>query len=122
MLNLVLIPLLGLTGGALALISGRIIRLVQYWRLIGNDQLVGQRWGALLRVVLAAAAMGGVVFSLNQLPALTTVDSKLGLLALMGAGAITYVVALVASGGIERREIEFVRNMALERMGKGSAK
>jgi O-antigen/teichoic acid export membrane protein len=121
-LNLILVPTIGILGAALALVVGRTIRLVQYWRLIGNDQLVSQRWGSLLRVTLAAAAMGVSVFVLSQAPTFAAIDSKRGLLVLIGAGAIVYVVALLASGGIERREMEFLCNVALKRSARGSAK
>jgi O-antigen/teichoic acid export membrane protein len=121
-LNLILVPTLGILGAALALVGGRTIRLAQYWTLIGNDRLVGQRWGSLLRVVLAAGAMGAVVFFLRQVPSLGIADSKAGLLALIGSGAVSYVVALLASGGIERREMAFLRNMLRERLARGGAK
>jgi len=121
-LNLILVPTLGILGAAVALVCGRTIRLIQYWRLIGNDRLVSHRWGSLLRVALAAAAMGMIVLLLRQAPAFATVDSKVGLLVLIGAGAIAYVVALVASGGIERSEVKFLCNMALERLAGGSIK
>jgi len=121
-LNLILVPTWGILGAALALLGGRTIRLAQYWKLIGNDQLVSRRWGSLLRVALAAAAMGAIVFFLHQSPTFGAVDSKVGLLALIGIGALVYVVALLASGSIERREIEFMRRMAMERLARGSAK
>jgi len=121
-LNLILVPTLGILGAALALVGGRVILLVQMWRLIGNDRLVGQRWGSLLRVVLAAGAMGAIVFFLRQVPSLGTADSKVGLLALIGSGAVAYVVALLASGGIERREMAFLRNMMRERLARGGAR
>ena len=125
-LNLILVPTLGILGAALAMVSGRTIRLVQYWRLIGNDRLVIHHWGSLLRVALAAAAMGVSVSLLETVlshtPILATVDSKGGLLILIGAGAIAYVVALLASGGIERREVKFLRDMALKRPARSGAR
>lgn len=121
-LNLVLVPTVGILGAALAFLSGRTIRLVQFWRLIGNDRLVSRRWSSLLRVALAAAAMAVIVLLVRQEPIFGTVDSKVGLLALIGSGAVAYVVALLALGGIERREIEFLRNMALERLARGSTR
>jgi O-antigen/teichoic acid export membrane protein len=125
-LNLILVPTMGILGAAVALVCGRMIRLVQYWRLIGNDRLVSHRWGSLLRVALAAAVMGVSVSLLktvlSQTAALATIDSRWGLLVLTGAGAITYIVALVASGGIERREVQFLRDMVLKRLAEGSAK
>ena len=121
-LNLILVPTLGILGAALAAVVGGTIRLMQYWRLIGNDRLVSRRWGLLLRVALAAAAMGVIVFFLHRTPTFGTVDSKVGLLALIGIGAVAYVVALLASGSIERREMEFMRKMAIEQLARGSAK
>jgi O-antigen/teichoic acid export membrane protein len=121
-LNLILVPTLGILGAALALLGGRTIRLVQMWKLIGNDRLVGQRWGLLLRVVSAAGAMGALVLFLRQVPSFGIADSKAGLLALIGFGAVAYVVALLVSGGIERREMAFLRNMLQERLVRGGAK
>jgi len=121
-LNLILVPTLGILGAALAMVSGVTLRLVQYWRLIGNERLVSRRWGSLLRVALAAAAMGVIVFFLHQSPTFGAMNSKVGLLALIGIGAVAYVVALLASGSIERREMEFMRKMAMERLARGSAK
>jgi O-antigen/teichoic acid export membrane protein len=120
-LNLALVPTLGIRGAALALVGGRAIRLTQYWRLIGNERLVGQRWGTLLRIALAVTVMGVVVFLLGQSATFAHVDSKIGLLALIGSGAVAYAAALVLGGGIERREIDFLRDMALERLKRGRA-
>lgn len=121
-LNLILVPTLGILGAALALLGGRTIRLVQFWRLIGVGRWVKRRWGSLLRVALAAVAMGVIVHLVCQVPSLGTLDPKWGLLALIGCGGVVYGVALVAWGGIERREIEFVRDMALERVARGKAR
>jgi uncharacterized membrane protein len=89
--------------------------------LVGWSRLVGGRWGTLSRVVLAATVMGVVVLLLGQVEALGATDSKMGLLILIGSGAVAYAVALLALGGIEKREIEFVRRMALERLKRGSS-
>ncbi len=125
-LNLILVPTMGILGAALALLGGRTIRLLQYWKLIGNEHLVDQQWGVLLRIVLAAAVMGGSVFVLNaslaQSVALASLDSKAGLLLLVGAGAIAYGITLLAVGGIERREIEFLRGLILRRLAGGSSR
>jgi len=118
-LNLILVPTLGILGAALALVSGRALRLAQYWRLIGSDRLGVRRWGSLVRVALAAAAMGVVVFVLGRAPIFGAVDSKVGLLALIAISAVGYVVALLVSGAIEHRELAFVRSMILERLVRG---
>jgi O-antigen/teichoic acid export membrane protein len=122
LLNLILVPTLGILGAALAMVGGQTIRLAQYWRLIGTDRLMCRRWVSLLRIALAAAVMGMIVLLLRRAPAFATVDSKAGLLVLIGAGAIAYATALLASGSIERREIEFLRNLARERLARGSAR
>jgi O-antigen/teichoic acid export membrane protein len=122
LLNLVLVPTLGIVGAALALVGGRTIRLVQFWKLIGSDRLVSGRWGSLIRVVLAATAMGVVVIVLRQSVKFGAVDSKVGLLALIAGGAIVYIAALLALGGIERQELAFLRDTALERLAKGGVR
>jgi O-antigen/teichoic acid export membrane protein len=121
-LNLILVPTLGIVGAALALAAGRTIRLVQYWRLIGNDWLVSWRWRSLLRVTTAAVVMGVIVFLLGRVPDLATVDSRWEFLVLLVAGVLAYCVALVASGAVERREIQFLRSLARERLVRGSAR
>jgi O-antigen/teichoic acid export membrane protein len=121
-LNLILVPTLGILGAALALTAGRTLRLVQYWRLIGNQQLVNWRWKSLLRVVLAATVMGVITFLLGQVPAFAEIDSKLGLLILITSSAIVYVLILLASGGIERHEAKSLCNMVLDQLARGSAR
>ncbi len=121
-LNLILVPTMGILGAALALVGGRLIRLLQYWRLLGNERLVGRQGGTLLRIALAAAAMGAVVFFLHRMPAFGAIDSKVGLLALIGSGAAVYAVSLLALGGVERRELAFLRNLVMERLARGGAR
>ena len=117
-LNLFLVPTIGILGGALALVGGRAIRLVQYWRLIGNERLISPRWRSLFRVGWAAAVMGGAVFLSSQNPFFGAADSKLGLAALVGMGGVIYVVALVVLGGIERREIELLGTLFTKRLSR----
>ena len=121
-LNLILVPTLGVLGAALAAVTARALRLVQFWRLLGNGRLVSGRWTSLLRIVSAAAAMGAVVFFLRRVPAFGVVNSKVGLLGLIGSGAVAYVAALLALGGIERRELAFLYRLAVERLARGSMK
>jgi O-antigen/teichoic acid export membrane protein len=118
-LILILVPTLGVLGAALAAVVTRTLRLVQFWRLLGSGRLVGGRWASLLRIALAALVMGAVIFFLRQLPSFGAADSRGGLLALIGSGAIAYIAALLALGGIERRELAFLREMAMERLARG---
>lgn len=105
LLNLVLVPTLGVMGAALALIGGRAIRLVQFWLLIGNDRLVGKHWGPLLRVVLAAGLMGGAVFLLRGT----------NLFICIGSGAVLYGVLLLSLRAIDRNELRFLLGLLLRR-------
>jgi O-antigen/teichoic acid export membrane protein len=121
-LNLAFVPTLGIMGAALALVVGRAIRLVQFWRLIGDERLVNRRWGSLLRVAFAVIAMGLIVLFLSRASVFEALDSKVGLVTLIGAGATVYIGALLALGGVDRRELKFLRDMALERMNRGRAR
>lgn len=96
LLNVVLVPTLGVMGAALALVSGRVIRLVQFWLLIGNGRLLGQRWQPLLRVALATSLMGAGVFFLRE--------SNLFLA--VGSGAVLYIVLLLVLRAVEHRELQ----------------
>lgn len=105
LLNLTLIPTLGLTGGALAWVIGRAIRLGQFWFLIGNDRLIGKDWGPLFRVALAAALMGVAVFFLQGI----------NLPLCIGGGAAVYAALILALGAIEPKELQFVWGLLLQR-------
>jgi len=105
LLNLMLVPTLGVMGGALAMVVGRAIRLGQFWFLIGNDWLVGNHWPSLLRVTLAAALMGGTVFLLQ--------DTNLFLC--IGCGALLYGGFLVVLQAVEHDELKFMLGSLLRR-------
>ncbi len=105
LLNMVLVPTLGMMGAAVALVSGRAIRLVQFWLLIGNGRLVGRRWQPLLRVALAAALMGAGVLFLRE--------SNLFLAA--GSGAVLYIVLLIVLRAVEPRELRQLAALMFQR-------
>lgn len=96
LLNVVLVPILGVMGAAWALVIGRAIRLVQFWLLIGNRRLVGRRWQPLLRVALATSLMGAGVLFLRE--------SNLFLA--IGSGAALYMVLLIVLRAVKRRELQ----------------
>jgi len=85
-LNLILVPAVGVVGAALALVVGRAIRLLQFWLLVGNERLVGRQWQPLLRIVLAAGLMGGALFLLRDLPLLSCIGIGAGLYAVLALG------------------------------------
>jgi len=108
-LNLVLVPTMGILGAALALLGGRTVRLLQYWRLIRFGRLMGRRWRALNRVLLATALMGAGVLLLRRTSFVATPGSGRELVVLIGVGALIYVGAVVVFGGVERHEVLFLR-------------
>ncbi len=95
-LSLVLVPTMGVVGAAIGRTVARLIRLGQYWRLLGSELLVGNRWRELVGVVLAAGAMGG---GLLFVP-------RLNLFLAIGMGAVVYLVFLFVFGAIDRGELE----------------
>jgi peptidoglycan biosynthesis protein MviN/MurJ (putative lipid II flippase) len=121
LLNVVLVPTLGIAGAALALLCGRMVRVVQYWQLVGNERIVGQRWPSLLRIALASVVMGGVVYVCRGIQIVGPVDSRVGLLILIAIGFLVYPLALWASGSIERKEWRFALGMIAERLGRSKA-
>jgi hypothetical protein len=72
--------------------------------------------------MMAAAAMGVPIFFIRQAPTFGAINSKIGLLMLVAIGALVYLVALLALGGIERRELEFLCNVVRERLARGRVK
>jgi O-antigen/teichoic acid export membrane protein len=104
-LNLALVPTAGVIGAAAGRVSGRGIRLAQYWRLLGSELLVGERWKELMRVALAAGCMGLVLLFLRRL------NLFLGI----GIGAVTYAALLFAFQAIKREELGQVVALLLGR-------
>ncbi len=103
--DLAFIPTTGVVGAALARLGARSIRLAQYWKLLGSELLVGGQWKALLRVALAAGAMGVGVFFLREV----------NLFISIGVGAGLYIVFLFLFRAIERDELRQVIRLLLRR-------
>lgn len=104
-LNLVLVPTLGVVGGALALALGRTVRLGQFWALIGSKRIVGQRWSLWLRTSLAAILMGIAVFFLRPFHLLVGI----------GVGAVLYAGLLFALQVVGFDEVRFLLGACLRR-------
>jgi hypothetical protein len=116
-LVLLLFPLLGILGAALAFGLARVAAGI--WATASGYRLLGLRWPwrFTARVALASAAMAALVGLLNiWLPIAATEASGLArlalllpLLAIAGAGGAAFLAALRLLGGIEaqdRRQIE----------------
>jgi O-antigen/teichoic acid export membrane protein len=97
-LNLVLIPWLGIVGGALALSLGRLVRLGQYVHLVGWQRLVGPQGSGLLRVAIAAALMGLGVYLARGLP----------LVAVIAIGGLLYGGLLLGLRAVDPRELRWL--------------
>ena len=98
LLNLLLVPTLGMVGGALALLVGRTVRLIQLWTLIGSKKIVRQQWQPLLKVLLAAVLMGLAVFSLRWLPLILSI----------GIGAVLYVLLVLGLRAMSAGELRYL--------------
>jgi O-antigen/teichoic acid export membrane protein len=97
--NLALVPLFGLRGAALMTVLTELVLVTQYVWLL-RDQLRGLDWTRyLLRPLLAALAMGALIWALAPLPWVAR--------ALIGG--VAYAGLLLASRTIGREEIAFVR-------------
>jgi O-antigen/teichoic acid export membrane protein len=109
LLNVLLIPSLGVLGAALALVIGRAVRLLQLWHLIGNDRLVGRQWLPLLRVVLAAGLMGGAVVLLRGLPLIPSIGIGVGL----------YGALVLGLRAVDVRELRYLGKILVRRRARG---
>jgi O-antigen/teichoic acid export membrane protein len=104
-LNLILVPTMGVLGGALALVLGRALRLFQFWLLIGHKRLVEGQWSSLLRGILAAGLMGAAVFLLRGIP----------LLPCIGIGAGLYVVLILGLRAVDIHELRYLGRALIHR-------
>jgi O-antigen/teichoic acid export membrane protein len=117
-LDVVLIPSLGVVGAAIVMVISRLISVVQSSVIIGPAMLYKGNVRPLLRVAGAGALMGGVVWLLRDAPFLATLDGKIGLVLLIGIGAVTYGVASLSLRAISAGETRYIYDMFRRRLGK----
>jgi O-antigen/teichoic acid export membrane protein len=99
--NLLLVPRFGFVGAAVMTVLTEGVLVGQYAWLLRAD-LARIDWGmVLLRPLLAALLMGGLVIALRVLP----------LLANAALGALAYAALLVLLGVLGRDELRFVRGL-----------
>lgn len=107
-LNLLLIPLIGIIGAAIAtLISYAITAVVTVlfaFRYIRFDIA----WSPLARSVAASAGMAGIVL-------LIPVSSVQGLLVAVGSGMAVYVIVMLAIKGLDVKELRVLKSLLIER-------
>ncbi len=104
-LNLVLVPTVGVVGAAWARVGARGIRVGQYWKLLGNTLLIGDRWKELVRVALAAGVMGVSLLFLH----------RLNLFLAIGIGGVLYAAFLLIFRAVEQDELEQLIKLLFKR-------
>jgi O-antigen/teichoic acid export membrane protein len=109
-LNLALVPWLGLMAAAIMTVLTEAVLVTQHaWTL--RTPLRQMRWTtALVRPALAALAMGGLV---------VLADPYLPLLGKVALGAVSYAGLLLLLGVIGSDEVGFVRGLAARRPASG---
>lgn len=100
-LNLLLIPIYGLVAAAIMTLVTDVVLVSQYlWLQRGLMRRVN--WGrVLVRPLLAALLMGGLILVLRSLPLPLNV----------AIGGLAYAILLVALGALGRAELTFVRSL-----------
>lgn len=100
-LNFLFIPMWGMVGAAIASITTQTVVSIGSWlllsRLLGGSNLPR----ILLPVVLAALAMSGAMWALQNASLWVSV----------AAGVITFPLALLLSGGVSRADLQLVRGV-----------
>lgn len=109
LLNLVLVPTIGIVGAALALILSRAYRVVRYWSLLEGSLHLSGNWRDLAGMIASAALMAGVVLMLNR--QMAGLGRVVGLGACALAGGLAFVAALWALGAVSRREVLAIRGL-----------
>ncbi len=99
-LSVILIPWLGITGAAIALVINQWLRVFLESWIIGPALLYKGNGVPLLRVVVAGALMGGAIWLLQGASPLAALDGKIALLFLIGAGTVIYGVAALLLGAV----------------------
>jgi O-antigen/teichoic acid export membrane protein len=100
-LNLLLVPRFGFLGAAVMTVVTESLLVGQYLWIL-RAQIRSLNWGTILvRPLLAALVMGGLVLALDSLP----------LLAKIAVGALSYGGLLLLLGALGKDEIRFVRSL-----------
>jgi len=97
-LTLLLVPRLGIVGGAVALLASGVLRLVWLWLLIGTDRLLGD-WRIPIRISAAAAVMGLGVRAVGDIP----------LPFVIVIGASLYCILVLAFRAIKVHDLHLLR-------------
>ena len=110
-LNVILIPAVGVIGASIATVVGGIVSIILSTIIIGPTVLWKGNVEKLLRVIVAGALMGYIVWLLRDASFLVAMDDKIALPLMIGIGAIIYCVAALLLGAITSGEIQYIYNL-----------
>jgi O-antigen/teichoic acid export membrane protein len=103
-LNLLLIPAFGIIGAAATYLIVRTVHLLGLLVIVGRSLLPAAIAVDLLRILGAAAAMGGAVWLLRTPLQAAAGAGAGGLGVTVGSGALVYILAIFLLGAITREE------------------
>lgn len=98
-LNLALVPPFGIEAAAATALASELLLVAGGFVLVRRELGLRPRFGLLWRVLLAAAAMAGVLALVDDLP----------LAVLLALGVLLYAAALWALGGLDPRRLGVLR-------------
>jgi O-antigen/teichoic acid export membrane protein len=98
-LNLALVPSLGIDAAAAVAVASEVVMLAGGFVLVRRHLGFVPRFALLGRAALAAAAMALLVWLIRDLPTVLVIP----------IGAVAYLAALVALGGVDRSRLEALR-------------
>ncbi len=107
-LNIILIPRMGVTGAAIAMVVTRLISNIFSIMIVGPGLVFKGNILPLLRVVAASALMGGAVWLLRDWSFLLAIDDIIALFLLIGLGALVYGIAALLMQAIKPAEARYV--------------
>jgi O-antigen/teichoic acid export membrane protein len=114
--NLALLPLLHeITVAAATTLLGYVASAAYYFYLLREHWRFHVEWGALLRFAAAAGIMGAALRAMGYRAGTVTAISVFPLLGGIAAAVIIYFVALIALGGLGRRERQQIASLMRSR-------
>lgn len=102
LLNIVLIPRIGIIGAAATTLLSYLFSFILVWKYSQKEIRVEINSTSLTKIVLASILMGLLVFWLNPYELWET-------LLTIAAGAVLYLILIIFFKVIEKREIEFLK-------------
>jgi len=117
-LVIILVPRVGITGAAVAMVATWILWVAQASIIIGWALLFEGNVRPLLRVAAAGALLGAIIWPLSHVSWLTVLGGKLELLFLVGAGALVYGAGVLLFGAVSHSEVARVHSTLRQRLDR----